>query len=325
MAYFFLFAILLVVTSQIDAETAVENEVKKVNQDQAKSEVSDFRQNFPFKFKHKEQKHVKKSKQQSKERAASFGSNDVNSLGGLRLIDENGYPSRKYGRVDVFMNGQWGTVCDDGADERTARVICRQINGMLHGYPRAFAYKGESFSYNRPFPIWIDDINCTGGERNIFECDSSARKHNCQHAEDLVVECGGVSSWIFDHTSSDYWRPSSTRISPGYTSDNYYSYQPQPAYSSDYYYSYEPAYSSDNYYSYEPAYSSDSYYSRDYDYSYRPEPSRATRYPYSTAAWHYDNYDESYTKDYRYPIYPSASYDYRPDQSSYYDYYNGKK
>jgi len=277
MKLFFLLTALLVVTSQIDAETAVENEAKKVNQeDQAKSEVSDVRQNFPFK-----QHHVKKTK----ERAANFGFHDVNALGGIRLIDERGYPSRKYGRVDVFMKGQWGTVCDDNADHNTAKVICRQINGMLDGYPRALIAKGNLFHYNRPFPIWIDDANCTGGERNILECDSSARKHNCQHFEDLVVDCGGMPSGVIEPSSSYYWRPSRTRISPNYSSDYYYSYQPEPASSSDYYYSYQP----------EPAYSSDYYYpelsSSDYYYSYRPEPAYSSDYYYSRD---YYNSDYSY-------------------------------
>ena len=55
--------------------------------------------------------------------------------GAIRLV---GGSSQLEGRVEVCVNGVWGTVCDDGWGTADAQVVCRQLNFSDAGKCRDF-------------------------------------------------------------------------------------------------------------------------------------------------------------------------------------------
>ncbi|XP_072169528.1 scavenger receptor cysteine-rich domain-containing protein DMBT1-like [Diadema setosum] len=100
----------------------------------------------------------------------------------LRLIGGNG-PNE--GRVEIFYNGTWSTVCDDGWDLPDARVICSMLG--YHGAARATA--SAEFGPGTG-SILLDNVTCEGHEPNIFECHHNGYgRHNCSHNEDAGVVC----------------------------------------------------------------------------------------------------------------------------------------
>ena len=109
--------------------------------------------------------------------------------GDLRLV---GGTTVEEGRVEIYHNGEWGTVCDDRFASNDAAVVCRQL-GHTGGEARHQAAFGEGTG-----TIWLDDVQCAGSESRLADCPSTGwGVHNCRHSEDVGVSCGpaaGTSS-----------------------------------------------------------------------------------------------------------------------------------
>ncbi|XP_044768493.1 lysyl oxidase homolog 2 isoform X2 [Neomonachus schauinslandi] len=89
------------------------------------------------------------------------------------------------GRVEVYYNGQWGTVCDDDFSIHAAHVVCREL-----GYVEAKAWTASSSYGKGEGPIWLDNIYCTGKEATLAACSSNGwGVTDCKHTEDVGVVC----------------------------------------------------------------------------------------------------------------------------------------
>ena len=94
------------------------------------------------------------------------------------------------GRVEVFLFGQWGTVCDYNWDIADATVVCHQL-----GYLRAVeAPRSASFGAGSG-PSWYYGVWCNGTELSLTECGHYNYNFGsaCLHSRDAGVVCSSES------------------------------------------------------------------------------------------------------------------------------------
>merc|ERR1712142_156501 len=109
----------------------------------------------------------------------------------VRLIGKDGNINPKAGRLEVYHNGRWGTVCNDGPngqgdqkDDNMAIIVCRML-GQSGGQTKTT----HDFGYGSD-PTWMDDVECRGDEESLFDCIFRAwGQENCGHSEDVGIVC----------------------------------------------------------------------------------------------------------------------------------------
>ena len=127
----------------------------------------------------------------------------VCTYGDVRLI---GGSSQLEGRLEVCINGEWGTVCDDSWDDNDASVVCRQLGFNNTGImllcvqsdlhiaiisSGSTAIELSAVHFGGGFvPILLDEVECVGTEAKLVNCNSNfVGEHDCSHSEDAGVIC----------------------------------------------------------------------------------------------------------------------------------------
>ena len=130
--------------------------------------------------------------------------------GDVRLA--KGHRSAYDGSVEVCLDGMWITVCNAAWDINDATVVCRQLGydggqcllekHLLYVYSspshsillssESYAIHDYSVVNNVRLPFHVDNVSCSGSERNLSECGhNKISAQNCSRDVAAVICTGG--------------------------------------------------------------------------------------------------------------------------------------
>ena len=102
------------------------------------------------------------------------------------MVRLSGGSNPSEGRVEVYRDGEWGTVCGEtNWNQANVDVVCRQL-----GFPRGLGALRFNSGSGR---IWMADVECRDNDTSILSCPFSGwNLHNCKHDSDVGVRCGKI-------------------------------------------------------------------------------------------------------------------------------------
>lgn len=104
-------------------------------------------------------------------------------LGDARLVG-GGPPTQ--GRVEIYINGSWWTVCGSWFGSQHGQIVCNQLD-----LPKLFeVYYGAGFGEGNG-SILTEEYYCQGNETSLLNCAKTGYHSYCGgHYEDVGIACG---------------------------------------------------------------------------------------------------------------------------------------
>ena len=97
-----------------------------------------------------------------------------------------GGPDSHSGRVELYLEGDWVSVCREDWGASEAAVVCRQL-----GFSGVQSSDDGVTEYNRGKGIIMDKLDCEGRESNVQDCEwgSLFGKFRCGYANHAGITC----------------------------------------------------------------------------------------------------------------------------------------
>ena len=98
------------------------------------------------------------------------------------------------GRVEVFMDGQWGTVCS--MEEVTTAEAATLCNSLGFGPPQSVV-SGALYGDNTDIPILVNSLVCQGTQDHFTQCRMGNQPSGCTHNNDIGLICSRKYSCVY--------------------------------------------------------------------------------------------------------------------------------
>ena len=102
--------------------------------------------------------------------------------------------------MEVYINGEWGTVCGLGWDPLESKVVCQQLG--YKGVNRTYSDTSQHNFREGTGQSWLSYLRCTGSEANLLLCPHVGVRIGCPHSDDVGVVCTkedlpGEGEWMW--------------------------------------------------------------------------------------------------------------------------------
>ncbi|VDI25915.1 Hypothetical predicted protein [Mytilus galloprovincialis] len=92
--------------------------------------------------------------------------------------------AKNQGRLEINYRGEWGTVCGNHFGNVDAEVACKQP-----GYCSGIMQPGNLIRHGKG-AIWLNDVNCSGSESKLLDCNFNNVTIQCDHFwNDVSIHC----------------------------------------------------------------------------------------------------------------------------------------
>ena len=71
--------------------------------------------------------------------------------------------------MEVYINGEWWTVCGQSWDPLDSKVVCQQLG--YKGVKRTYSDTSRH-NFGAGTGQWLGGLHCTGSEANLLQCPS---------------------------------------------------------------------------------------------------------------------------------------------------------